>query len=56
MAIVLGVLVIIGVIILAYYVVGWIIDSMKKPKENCSKCGAKLTSEDKFCPSCGEKV
>ncbi len=56
MAIVLGVLVIIGVIILAYYIVGWIIDRVKKPKENCSKCGAKLTPGDGFCPSCGEKV
>ncbi len=56
MAVVLGVLVIIGVIILAYYIVGWIIGRVKKSKENCSKCGAKLTSEDEFCPSCGEKV
>jgi rRNA maturation endonuclease Nob1 len=56
MAIVLGVLVIIGAIILAYYTVGWIIDKVKKHKDNCSKCGAKLTLGDGFCPSCGEKV
>lgn len=53
------VVIIAAVLILIFVVVSAIKKSgekQKKPKKHCNECGAKLTTEDKFCPSCGEKL
>jgi len=56
---ILAVLIIVGVLVAIFVIVGMIKksgDKSKRPKKHCPECGAKLTTEDKFCPSCGEKL
>ncbi len=56
---ILAVLIIVGVLVAIFVIVSMIKksgDKSKRPKKHCNECGAKLTTEDKFCPSCGEKL
>lgn len=49
-----GVIVAISIIVAVFSVIKSV--KQKRPKKHCPECGAKLTTEDKFCQSCGEKL
>lgn len=53
---ILTVVIIVGVLVAIFVIVSMIKKSgkSKRPKKHCNECGAKLTTEDKFCPSCGK--
>jgi hypothetical protein len=56
---ILTVVIIIAVLVAIFVIVSMVKksgDKSNRPKKHCNECGAKLTTEDKFCPSCGEKL